>query len=86
MGHLYWNICCLGGALITLNAAMLNINNQLAVINNPANNVSPQEELVALQTARKTLNRIMQDQCADANAKIAHVNVTAFRREGEYHA
>ena len=65
---------------------MLNINNQLAVINNPANNVSPQEELVALQTARKALNRIMQDQCADANAKIAHVNVTAFRREGEYHA
>lgn len=67
-------------AIVTLNAVLGNIDNQLGLLNG----MNSGEQLEALQLMRDQLNTILKDNCAEANAKIAFINNPAARSDAEY--
>lgn len=44
------------------------------------NNIGGQEQLERLQNCRSALDSILKEQCAFANARLAHCNYTPFFR------
>lgn len=72
-------------AITLLNIAMLYVNDQLAFIDHPDNNVSAQQQLELLQRSEEKLDSTMEEVCENANENISHVNVILFRYSCEYH-
>lgn len=72
-------------ALTDLNQAVVSIDHTLSFIDNAANNINGQEQLERLQGCFESFNTLVKDQCALANAKIAHYNDRRFHYDPEYH-
>ena len=68
-------------AMFALNVALNNIDGQMDLLNNE----SPEVRLESMQFMRDKLNSVLKDQCAEANAKIAHANDVGFHDTARYH-
>ena len=68
-------------AMVYLNIVLNNIDGQMDLLNNE----SPEVRLESMQFMRDKLNSVLKDQCAEANAKIAHANDVGFHDTARYH-
>ena len=68
-------------AMVSLNIVLNNIDGQMDLLNNE----SPEVRLESMQFMREKLNSVLKDQCAEANAKIAHANDVGFHDTARYH-